>query len=196
MPTRHGALLRGDAERLLGVEHVAEALREGEWVQPWRGVLIPAPLAEEPLARAAAATLRADQRSVLSGVTAVAFHGCAPIPDEVHLTVPYGCELRTQAGLVVRQSWIRETDVDVLDGLRVHALDIALAELLCTGPERRALDCMERALAGLGDRAERFRALVGQRLARRTDRRGTRRALGLLELAWVDPALAATAGDS
>lgn len=194
LPTRHGALLRGDAERLLGAESVAEALREGEWVQPWRGVLVPASLAEEPLTRAAAATLRVDERSVLSGATAVALHGCGPAPGEVHVTVPYGCELRTQSGLVVRNSWIRETDVDVLDGLRVHALDFAIAELLCTGPERQALDCLERALAGLGKRAERFRALVGQRLARRRDRRGTRRALGLLELAWVNPELVATAG--
>lgn len=200
LPTRHGALPRGDAERLLGEDAVAEALQEGEWVQPWRGVLVPAALASQPRTRASAALLRADERSVLSGATAVAVHGCGPVPEEVHLTVPYGCELRTQRGLVVRQSWIRETDVHVLDGLRVHALDVAIADLLCLGPRRRALDCLERALASLDDRAERFRALVGQRLDRRRDRRGTRQAGELLGMAWAKSALAdsglALAGDA
>ena len=187
---RHGALPRREAELLLGEDAVVEALEEGEWVQPWRGVLVPAELAAEPRTRAAAALLRADDHAVLSGATAVAVHGCGPVPGDVHLTVPYGCELRSQDGLVVRQSWIREVDVHLLDGLRVHALDVALADLLCLGPQRRALDCLERALAALGDRAERFRALVGQRLDQRRDRRGTRQATELLRLAWADPALA------
>ncbi|MEV4645705.1 hypothetical protein [Saccharopolyspora sp. NPDC049357] len=181
----HGALPRHEAERLLGAADLAEALEAGEWVQPWTGVVLPAALLRDPTARAAAALLRAGDQGVISGPTAVAMHGCGPVEDAVHVTVPYDRELRSQGDLVVHHAWFRETEVIELDGLRVQALDVALADVLCSGPQRRALDCLERALGRLGSGAEHFRALIGERLARRRDRRGTRRAWALLELAWA-----------
>ncbi|WP_406688771.1 hypothetical protein REH65_20955 [Saccharopolyspora sp. ID03-671] len=192
--SRHGALPREEAELLLGSDELAEALADGSWVEPFGGVVLPAALSDDPMARAAAALLRAGDQAVISGPTAVAMHGCGPADDEaVHVTVPYDRDVRSRDELVVHHAWFRETDVIELDGLRVQALDVALADVLCTGPQRRALDCLERALSRLGSGAEHFRALVGERLSRRRDRRGTRKAYALLELAWAHPTVAGVA---
>lgn len=137
----------------------------------------------EPLTRAAAALLLAGPSAVLSGSTAVAMHGCsAAAGAPIHVTTPYDRQLRSRPGLVVHQGRIREPDVVELDGLRVYALDIALAELLCTGPRVTALACLEQALAELdSDGAEHVRGLLVERVNRRVDRRGTRRARAVLE---------------
>lgn len=167
-------------------------------MQPWPGVVVPAHRAREPLTRAGAALLRAGPHAVLSGATAVAMHGCAAAESRtLEVTIPYDRQLRSSPGLSVRQARVREPDVQRLDGLRVFALDVALAELLCTGPQRVALACLEQALAQLtseGGGSEHFRRLVAERLSRRVDRRGTRRASGLLELAWSGPPPAPTSG--
>ncbi|GAA4620202.1 hypothetical protein GCM10023108_48390 [Saccharopolyspora hordei] len=184
---KHGAMTSSDAERLLGADELAEGLDRGDWARPWHGVVVPAARAHDPLTRAAAALLRAGPHAVLSGPTAVALHGCGPVDEVVHVTVPYDRELRSQPGLAVHQGWVRECDVVELDGLRTQALDLAIAELLCTGDQRTALDCLERALGQLGERAEHFRAVVAERVARRRDRRGTRRASSLIDLAWAKP---------
>ncbi|MER7013933.1 hypothetical protein ABT324_21145 [Saccharopolyspora sp. NPDC000359] len=184
---RHGAMTWLDAERLLGPAGLAAGLADGEWVRPWHGVVVPAARAHDPRTRAAAALLRAGPHSVLSGPTAVAMHGCGPVDEVVDVTIPYDRELRSQPDLAVHQAWVRECDVVELDGLRTQALDFAITELLCTGDQRQALDCLEQALGRLGEQAERFRALVGERIARRRDRRGTRRASALLGLAWAKP---------
>ncbi|WP_236623224.1 hypothetical protein [Saccharopolyspora rectivirgula] len=182
---RHGALPRSAAEREFGAEAVAESVAGGELLELWPGVLVLASNAEEPLTRASAALWRAGPQAVLSGLTAAAMHGCrAAAGREIHVTVPYDCERRSAPGLRVHQAWLRESDVLLLDGLRTFALDVALTELLCSGPDRIALACLEQALHQLGGAAEEFRARLGVRLALRRDRRGTRRAAALLELAW------------
>lgn len=164
-------------------------LEAGDWVELWPGVVVPTPRQRDPVTRAAAALLRAGPGAVLSGATAAAMHGCTAAAGTVtRVTVPYDRQVRSSAGLSVRQAWIRESDVVELAGLRVFALDVALTELLCTGPQRIALACLEQALGRLDERsAEHFRGLVRERIARRRDRRGTRQAVGLLELAWPGP---------
>ncbi|MGI8308317.1 hypothetical protein [Saccharopolyspora hattusasensis] len=187
-PSLHGAMTHRDAEQVLGCAELAAGLDEGDWVEPWYGVVIPAARVHDQLTRAAAALLRAGPHAVLSGATAAAMHGCdSAAGGVVHVTIPYDRELRSQPDLVIHQAWVRECDVVELDGLRTQALDVAICELLCTGEQRPALDCLEQALAQLGDTAERFRALVAERLARRRDRRGTRQAAALLQLAWSRP---------
>lgn len=171
---------------MFGLAEFAALLEAGDWVELWPGVVVPAPRQRDPLARAAAALLRAGTGAVLSGPTAAAMHGCsAATGPTTHVTVPYDRQVRSSDGLSVRQAWIRECDVVELAGLRVLALDVVLTELLCTGPHRLALACLEQALGRFDERsAEHFRGLVRERIARRRDRRGTRQAVGLLELAW------------
>ena len=191
-PTEHSryrALSRTAGAHLFGPDGLREALARREWVELWPGVVVPGRWRDESITRGAAALLRAGPAAVLSGLTAAALHGCSagsvPVTE---VTVPYDRQLRSRAGLVVRQGSIRESEVVELDGLRVHALDVALAELLCGGSQRRALACLERALGRLARAgAEQLRGLVAERIARRVDRRGTRRAAALLELAR-DPA--------
>jgi hypothetical protein len=171
---------------MFGSEELATLLEDRDWVELWPGVVVPEPRVRDPLTRAAAALLRAGPGAVLSGPTAAAMHGCtAAAGPTTHVTAPYDRQLRSLPELCVRQAWIRESEVIELDGLRVHTLDVALAELLCTGPQRLALACLEQALGRFEtSRAEHFRALVRERISRRRDRRGTRQAIGLLDLAW------------
>ena len=194
----HEARTFAAAQEELGAAELARALDEGTWVQLWWGVVVPEHRMRDPLTRAAAALLRAGPAAVLAGPTAAAMHGCTAAhaevapdadpgpPETLHVVIPYDRQMRSRPGLSVRQAWVRETDVVELDGLRTQALDVALAELLCIGPQRVALACLEQALGQFPpETGERLRRLVGQRIARRRDRRGTRQAAGLLELAWV-----------
>lgn len=184
----HGALTRRGAEELIGADELAQALDDGAWRELWTGVVVPERRAQDPRTRAAAALLRTGPYSVLSGTTAAAMHGCTAATDPVlHVTVPYDRELRSMPGLAVHNAWIRERDIVELDGLRCQALDVALCDLLCTGPRRTALACLEQALQILAGHAEQFRALVSRRIAERRDRRGTRRGADLLALAWSAP---------
>lgn len=185
----HGALARSTAEEVFGADRVSAELDAGRWVEPWGGVLLPARRARDPLARAEAALLRAGPHAVLSGPTAVAMHGCTEAFDDevVHVAVPYHRQPRSVPGLLIKQTCVRESEVLELDGLRVHALEVALVEMLCTGERRTALACLEQALAALGPAAERFHAVVAEQVHRRRDRRGTRRAAELLDLARLGP---------
>ncbi|MEU6130254.1 hypothetical protein ABZ805_13875 [Saccharopolyspora sp. NPDC047091] len=187
--SRHGALTRPVAEELLGADGLSAELDAGRWVEPWGGVVLPARRARDPLARAEAALLRAGPHAVLTGPTAAAMHGCTEAFDEaaVHLAVPYHRQPRSVRGLSIKQMCLRESEVLELDGLRVHALEIALVEMLCTGERRTALACLEQALAALGPAAARFHAVVAEQVDRRRDRRGTRRACELLDLARLGP---------
>lgn len=47
----HGALTRAEAAGVLGRDELAAGLREGRWVQPWPGVVVPARRARDPLTR-------------------------------------------------------------------------------------------------------------------------------------------------
>lgn len=182
----HAAMFRSDTERLLGPGELEDALAANTITELWPGIVVAAEMVDEPRTRAAAALLRAGPKAVLSGLTAAAMYGCtAAASPQIEITVPYDRQLRSLPGLSVRQTWIRERDVQELDGLRVFALDITLAELLCNGPQRVALACLEEALAQAGpSRSLQLRALIRERIAIRRDRRGTRQAGALLELAW------------
>jgi hypothetical protein len=85
---------------------------------------------------------------------------------------------------MLHQGFYEEPDVLKLDGLRTIALEIALAELLCTAPRPLALACADQALAGFDARLQAtLRDEIAKRLQSRIDPRGTRRAEVLLGLA-------------
>ncbi|MPZ82421.1 MAG: DUF559 domain-containing protein [Actinophytocola sp.] len=107
--------------------------------------------------------------------------GCtAADAGEVHLLVGYDRPVRRAGGLVVHQGLFEEQDVVGLDGLRVHAFDCAIAELLCRASRRAALACADQAIV-LSE--EGFRAEVLNRILTRRDPRGRRRGEILLLLA-------------
>lgn len=180
---RHVARRR-DLVAVLGESAVQTALRDGVFMQPWRGVVIKASEALNPVARAAAAMLVCGPDAVLSHGTAAALHGCSVVrtPD-VHVTVPYSSWVRSRSGLVVHHGGVRAEDVTALHGLPVVVLDHAIAEVLCMTKRWRALACLDQALAGCPDgEVRRFTDAIGARLADRESSRGIRQGASLLRL--------------
>lgn len=181
----HGARRRRALAAELGEHSLRVALRDGLLTQPWPGVVVPRTRALEPPTRAAAALLYTGDGAVLSRQTAAALFGCtAADGTDVHVTVPYTRRVKCRPGLVVHQARFSVVD-DVVDllGMPVTALDLTLAELLCTAPRWQALACIDQAFADAGQHAERLRTSIEDRLLHRDDRRGTSRAAVLLGLA-------------
>jgi hypothetical protein len=139
--------------------------------------------------RAAAGLLLAGPAAVLTGHTAALVHGCsAADPSMIHLVAGYHRQVHRRRDLVVHQGTFDEQDVLERDGLRVLALEVVLAGLLCSRAWATALACADQALAGLGtDRRAEFKAEVEHRIRARPDPRGQRRAAVLLDLATGRP---------
>ena len=86
----HGVCLRKDALRARGRHRVRSALRLGEAVAPWTGVLVDPLRATEPLTQLAAAWLAVGSDALLTGPSAAHLHGLTALPPTpVHLVVPY-----------------------------------------------------------------------------------------------------------
>lgn len=186
MSDLYGAHLRRDLVTRYGEHAVRVALRDGQFSQPWRGVIVERDRALQLTTRATAALLKVGGvESALSRQTAAALHGCTAAADcgDIHVSVPLSCRVRSRPGLIVHAERYAEGDIVVRMGLPVLALDLVLAELLCTGPRRLALACVDQALADL-PKSQRaiLLAEVDHRLVMRDDRRGTRRAEALLAL--------------
>lgn len=182
----HGAARRDHAAAVLGRYAVESALRDGALAQPWRGVVVDARRALDPTTRAAAARLVCGPDAVLARQTAAALHGCtAAATRDVHVLLPYSKWARSKPGLIVHHDRFSLCDVVVLHGLPVTALDLTIAELLCTERRWVALASLDQVLLGRSDRdAAEFVADVDVRLAARDDRRGVRIADALLAL-WT-----------
>lgn len=161
-------------------------VRDGLLVRYSRNVLIDRRRLFRLPTRAAAALLHVGPRSALTSHTAALVYGCtAADATAVHLLC--GPERATAARpkLVLHVGdWDEhEPDVLELDGLRVLAFDVVIAELLCTVDRPLALACADQALATLDPPLrDRFRQEVGNRLRTRTDLRAARGKV-LLELA-------------
>ncbi|HEY0816030.1 MAG TPA: DUF559 domain-containing protein [Pseudonocardia sp.] len=187
IPGLHGAHRRTDLIELLGRRRLGAALRSGEVVPLWTGTVVEVGRLLDPLTRSAAAQLTAGPRAALYGVTAAQLHGCASVASpETHVVVPYGRDIQSRAGLVVHHGRAIPEDVQMVDGLRVLALDRVIADLLCLLPCRGraqdALAVLDQALRQAGDGHDTFRKAVADRLDKRPDIRGTVLARGLLDL--------------
>lgn len=123
--------------------------------------------------------------STLTSHTAAVLHGCtAADADTVHVRVGYGRKLRRPYGLMIHQGVIDDDEIVIVDGLRTHVLECAIAELLCWAPRRTALACADQAFAlQVVDERQYFRAALADRIEARRDPRGQRRAEPLLDLA-------------
>jgi hypothetical protein len=183
----HGAYTYEFARATLGGYRLRTAVEAGELIGFGRGVLLDARRVFDLRTRCAGAQLLTD--GVLTGPTAAALHGCTAAGGfPVHVRVPYARRMRSRDGLVVHQGETPPDDTTILDGLRVLTADLAVSEVLCAAPRRTALACADELLRGIrpDDRPD-VTASIAARLADRTDRRGTRRALALLALATGRP---------
>ncbi len=187
VPGLHGAFKRTDLARQLGRRRLEAALRGGEVVPLWTGVVVETTRLLDPLTRAAAAQLTAGPRAALCGVTAAHLHGCDCVASSTtHIVVPYGRAVANRTGLVAHHGRFIPDDVEDIGGLHVLQLDRVIADLLCLlpwrGRKRDALAVLDQALRQAGDAHETFRKAVAARLEHRPDNRGTARARGLLDL--------------
>lgn len=181
----HGACTRAEAVQRIGRYGVRAGLRDGLLLAPWPKVVVERDRSADPKTIAAAAVLSVGNGAVLVNQTALYLHGCsAARPSPIHLCVPYDRCPAKRPGLVIHQGRVHPEDVLWVDGLPVQRLEVAAADVLCTGPRRTALACVDQALAKFSEpmRAQ-LRDHIALRLSLRNDRRGTRQAEVLLALA-------------
>lgn len=180
----HGACSRAHALHAIGRYGLRVAIASGQLAPLWRGVLVDPARILDPLTRAAAACIVVGPTAALWGLTALRLYGCAAAETStVHLITPYIRWSRSNEELRVHQGRVPADSVRTVEDLPVVAPDLATSDVLCTAPRRLALACADQAVA-LQPALERRRFVeqVAERLANRADRRGTRRAYGLLEL--------------
>jgi hypothetical protein len=184
-PGLHGAYRPADLVRELGEAEVRALLRNGHLVRYSRGVLLDRTRQLELRTRAAAGLLLAGPEGVLTSHTAARLYGCTAADEgTAHVLADYGRQLHNRPGLRFHQGTVEEQNVMEVDGLRLEALDVVMAGLLCRAERRIALAIIDQALAtGTPARREEFKEEVAWQVAERSDPRGTRRAVYLLGLA-------------
>ena len=183
----HGAHQRSDLVSQLGERRVQAAVRGGELVPLWTGVVVEAPRLLDPLTRAAAAQLTAGPRAALCGVTAAHLHGCECVASpDVHVVVPYGRVVRSRGGLVAHHGrFISDRRPGDRRPPRARARSCDRRPVVPPAVARTradALAVLDQALRMAGPEHETFRKAVAARLEQRPDNRGTVRARGLLDL--------------
>ncbi|HEU5475785.1 MAG TPA: DUF559 domain-containing protein [Actinophytocola sp.] len=181
----HGAYRRSDLIDQVGLPHVRTLLRDGLLVRYSRNVLVDRRRMLELPTRSAAALLFVGRQAALTSHTAALMYGCSAAEDgPVHVLSGYDRKVGPRPGLALHQGEFDEAEVLELDGLRVLAFEIVLAELLCRTHRPVALACADQAIAGLDPpHRDRFRAEVFRRIRARADPRGRRRGAVLLGLA-------------
>jgi hypothetical protein len=185
--TIHGALRRRRLVGDIGEEAVRRAVEAGRWRVPWPGVLVPATRANDPLTLIEAAVLFTGADAVVCGRTAAWLYGCRSLdPLPIHVAVPYGRKSRSYEGIVTHNGRALEADRTERCGLPLLAQERVLADLLCRDHGPTAFAAYDEALL-LAEDADALRAEVRHRIETRTDRRGTRRAALLVELAGGQP---------
>lgn len=181
-PGLHGAHLREELCAQIGANPL-RVLMAGRWLVPWgKHVLVDRTRHQDLMTRAAAALLQVGGRAALTGHTAALLFGCtAADAGRIHVVAGYDRTAHSTRALAFHQGLFDEQDVVDMNGVRVLALDHAIAELLCRADRRTALACADQALALSAESG--FRAEVLHRIATRRDSRGRRRGEILLELA-------------
>jgi len=181
----NGATARAAAVAMFGERHVRMALDQGEVASPWRGVLVEARRATDPLTIATAGWLAGGPRAVVVGTTAAFLHGCRSVAaTPVHVAVPYETRRRPRPGLHIHNAVGLESDRQIVHGLPVLTLERVVTDLLCRLPPSEALALADEVLAGVPaiDKAD-WRTRIAKRIANRPDNRGTRVGMRVLELA-------------
>ncbi|MGQ0577137.1 MAG: hypothetical protein ACT4RN_23480 [Pseudonocardia sp.] len=183
----HGAYRRIDVVAQLGAYGLRRALAEGRLRAAWRGVVVDRAGWGNVWARAAAAVLAYGPDAAVCGRTAAELWGCdAAAEPRTHLMLPHEVFVRCRGGLVVHRSAAFRRDITTVDGIAVLTLERVVTDLLCDRTVRPA-DALAVADQALGlvkdEQRQQLRTRLVLRIDDRADRRGTRRAAHLLDLA-------------
>jgi hypothetical protein len=136
--------------------------------------------------RSAEALRLAGPDAVLTSHTAAYLYGChAAHQAPVHVLVRDARRVRSRAGMTVHHGTFRRCDVETLYGLKVLALEHALADVLCRGDPVTAVVCLDQAMAKQGCRRS-FTGRVVRAVRARADPRGRREAEVLLRARCPD----------
>lgn len=181
----HGVCLRSEAVQQLGRHRVNAALAVNEVLSPWRGVLVDAARAADPLTIVAAARLAIGPTALIAGPSAAFMHGLTAVaPTPVHLVVPYETPRRSRSGIVVHNGTFLERDREQRFDLPVLGLERVLSDLACTLRPWDALALIDEAFAGLPEEGRTaLRARLRKLIAARPDPRGSRIGERLVDLA-------------
>jgi hypothetical protein len=180
-----GACLRKDVLAAVGRYRVRSALRTGEVVAPFTGVLVDATRATEPLTYLTAAWLSVGPDALLTGPSAAYLHGISALPPTpVHLVLPYEHRKGDRDGIVLHNGCALVEDREERHGLPVLGLERVVVDLLCTVWPPKALAVVDEALARLPEPSRpAFLRRLRERLQERPDPRGTRIGRRLVDLA-------------
>ncbi|MPY97445.1 MAG: DUF559 domain-containing protein [Actinophytocola sp.] len=184
----HGAHTRVGLAQEIGPKAMRTAVRAGRLKVYSRDVLVDPRRATEFRCRAAAALLMAGPNASLSSHSALALRGIsAADAAPIHVLLPYPRTLRPRKDVAVHYSHLVDFETEHVARLRTVTISHALAEVLCRGSRRTSIACADQVLASV-PRSERdaMRSAITERLHARRDRRGTLRAIGLLDLARGD----------
>jgi hypothetical protein len=181
----HGAHRRSDLVSTVGRYLVETALAEGRLISFHKRVLVNRDQATQLRTRAAAALLLAGDRAVLTRHTAARMYGCTAADFEpIDVLVPYVRRISRLPEIAVHNGVFTEDDITEIDGLRVLAPELVLADLLCRARRPTALACADQLLGRLPEaRRAGFRDAIERAISARDDIRGTRQARVLLGLA-------------
>jgi hypothetical protein len=181
----HGAYRRRDLIAAIGRYPMRTATQEGQLVNFHRHVVVRRELATQFRTRAAAALLVAGERAVLTRHTAARMYGCTAADfAPIDVLVPYVRRISRVPGIAVHNGMFSEDDVVVVDGLRLLAPDLILADVLCRARRPTALACADQMIGRLPEpQRPGFRNSVLRAISAREDIRGTRQARVLLDLA-------------
>jgi very-short-patch-repair endonuclease len=105
-------------------------LRSEKWRRLARGMYVWSGVAETPLTRLQAASMRLPNVAAFSGLTAAWLHGLDVDPcDPIEVTLPRDAGISGRAGMRVRRSPLRSNDVVRLRGLRATSIVRTLVEV-------------------------------------------------------------------
>lgn len=119
----------------------------GRLSRPFRGVYAPRGLESGPTRIRSAAVHAGPESTVVAG-SAAAIHGLAGVPQGwvPQLALPPGLERRQRGGIDLHFWDIPESDITIVDGLRVTSLTRTVADVCRLLPRFSAVACLDSAL--------------------------------------------------
>jgi hypothetical protein len=141
----------------------------------------------ELITRAAKALTLAGPDAVLTSHTAMRLYGCETADDDhVHVLLPHKRWLRARRGVTVHRTPWEPRQTETIHGLKVLALEHALADMLCREQAPTAFSVLTQALATHPDG---LRARIAHSLKTRASPRTRKKAQILLNLSTGLPTL-------
>jgi very-short-patch-repair endonuclease len=117
-----------------------------KWQRVAHGIYAPAQLATSPITLLQAARIRVPPSAVFSGLTSAWLHGLDTPPTVIEVTVPPGTGISGRAGMKVRRSELKKSEVVVVRGVQITSIDRTLSDVSAQLSLEDAVVLTDRAL--------------------------------------------------